>query len=652
MLNDMGMKAKLTGAFILMALLAAAVGAVGVVSVRRVDDIGTEVILNHALALPHITTYVDNMQQNRADFRELVMAETPEGRQRAADLLKSRTPIIDTALSEFRRLTGDADMEAIALLDQIHAAQDAYREQRGAIQDLAMAGDQAQAEGMLQGDRYRATEAALINAIGQLEKRKEDCLNALERKQHEIASGSYVFVCAVVVAAVAAALLLGMAIARDITRRLRHVVGCVANVAAGDLTVRVGRQARDEVGQLAGAVDAMAQDLGGVMRKVAETAMLVDGAARQVSSSSMSLAQISTEQASSAQQITASINEIAEQTRENARRAEEATALSGATSDGAARGTERMGEMLRAMEAISGKSESISAIIKVIDDIAFQTNILALNAAVEAARAGQHGKGFAVVAEEVRTLAARSAKAARETTEMIEGSGREVAQGTRVANDTAEALGAIVEGVSKTAALVAQISEASQDQSQGIGQVNIGVDQVSQAIQNTSSVAEETASASAELSRHAAALRDLIARFRTDGADGAPPPRTPTPTPMPPNGGGGGGGRAIDLGTGGSGGAGMGGSGGGRSIDLGSGGSGGVRGALPARLGLPGDRAFDLNGGADGGGGRAIDLNGGAYECGGDRAVDLNSGGAPPQAPAAPSAPRAIAGPPFGKYAA
>ncbi len=235
---------------------------------------------------------------------------------------------------------------------------------------------------------------------------------------------------------------------------------------------------------------------------------------KQISDSSIALSQGATEQASSVEELTASLEEISSQTKLNAENANQANGLAENAKLNAIQGNAQMKDMLKAMEEINESSANISKIIKVIDDIAFQTNMLALNAAVEAARAGQHGKGFAVVAEEVKNLAARSANAAKETTEMIEGSIKKSEGGTRIAKDTAEALNKIVNEIEKVANIVNNITVASNEQAAGIEQINQGIMQVSMVIQTNSATSEESAAASEELSSQAEILKEAVNKFK------------------------------------------------------------------------------------------------------------------------------------------
>jgi len=400
------------------------------------------------------------------------------------------------------------------------------------------------------GGRMTKTLAEMVQfTAGRLAARKME-INASEAQKNKIMIGT-------TLAAVAVGTLFSLVLSSDIGGGIRTAAAGIKHIAeTGDLTFVVPPEyleRKDEVGELAhsvhmmlsafrnvgkmakelagsdwrndveirGDMDTMNKDLSSMLvqvnktlREIDESVTQVATGASEVSIAAQSVSNGSQEAAASLEQITASMSEISSQTTANAESASQARNLAQAASQAATEGQNAMVKMTEAMMQITLNSNEIQEVITVIDGIAFQTNLLALNAAVEAARAGQHGKGFAVVAEEVRSLAARSAKAAKETSELIAKSGLEIARGGEVAARTADVLNAIVEQIQQTTELVANIAAASHKQAQGVNQVSIGLTQIDAVTQQNTASAEEAASATSEMSAMAANLQKLVAQFK------------------------------------------------------------------------------------------------------------------------------------------
>ncbi len=295
---------------------------------------------------------------------------------------------------------------------------------------------------------------------------------------------------------------------------LDEILEVMENLSKGDLTTEMQNSYKGDFDKIKQAANASIASLEDVLSQVNIATQEVSNGSQQVAVASQNLSEGASVQASSLEEISSSMQQIASQIKANAENSQAANSIAKQAMNAADKGNIEMANLLSAMKEIQDSSNEISKIIKVIDEIAFQTNLLALNAAVEAARAGIHGKGFAVVAEEVRNLAARSAKAAKETGQMIENAVQKSSAGSSMSKQTAEILEKIVGDVAKVTDIVGEIAAASNEQAQGVSQINIGLSQVDQVTQENTASAEESAAASEELSGQADNLKSMMKRFR------------------------------------------------------------------------------------------------------------------------------------------
>ncbi|QAT41743.1 methyl-accepting chemotaxis protein [Aminipila luticellarii] len=286
--------------------------------------------------------------------------------------------------------------------------------------------------------------------------------------------------------------------------------------ARGDFRVKLVNDYTGEFKKLKNALVNVSNMQKQVLGEIKESSNLINSHAEQMASGAAVISQGATEQASAVEELSAEINEIHTAMNHTAGKANEAGEKSEKAAGEVKNGNEKMKDLLIAMNEISASSKQIENIIKVIDDIAFQTNILALNAAVEAARAGSAGKGFAVVADEVRNLAGKSAEAAKQTTELIENSIAAIDKGTVLANDTGKTLSEIVNSTNQASALISEIAQMSQDGAQSVSQVKLGIEQISTVVQQNAGSSQESAANSEELAAQVEKLDTLVGRFKVD----------------------------------------------------------------------------------------------------------------------------------------
>ncbi len=419
-----------------------------------------------------------------------------------------------------------------ALLAELASATSGYRAAFDKAVDLASSDQIDAAREAIQGalrteqDRYFKT----IDKLVEMERDQSRAI-ALDAKRDSLNASNAMLMLAALAAAI------GVLVAWSITRRVKgqlggepaHAAEIAQQVAQGQLAMRIDLRPGDTTSVMA-AMESMRRSLSGVVSQVRQSSESIATGARQIAMGNADLSQRTEEQASNLQQTAASMEEIGSTIHQNSETVRTATQMAHAASQTAARGGDVVSNVVSTMQEITTSSRRIGDIIGVIDGIAFQTNILALNAAVEAARAGEQGRGFAVVAGEVRSLAQRSAEAAKEIKQLIGASVDRVEAGAQLVNEAGTTMEELVQQARRVADLIAEIGAAAQEQEQGIAQVSGAVNQLDQVTQQNAALVEESAAAADSLNVQAARLVELVKVFVIDHAEAA---QAPASAPAP-----------------------------------------------------------------------------------------------------------------------
>jgi methyl-accepting chemotaxis protein len=508
-----------TGFALLIAML------VGIAALAYLRFSTAEAALNEAIGnrypkLLQLWQLEGHVQENAIQARNLILAADEKLAAQARERMEDTTKHVMDILAALD--VSVATPEGKAFLARMKAARTVYLEDVGRLRELAGSGKAAQAAQLLR-ERVPVSQGAYVSAIREFsDHEKAKMQHGSDAAQHALEAAKRIMIGAALLGAALGAAAAWL-ITRSITVPIGEAVRVAQTVAAGDLTSRIDTKRRDETGQLMAALGQMNAQLCNIVAQVRQGTDNVATASRQIAIGNADLSERTEAQAGSLEETVSSMEELTAAVGRNAENARLANDMASGASDAVKAGGTVVAKVVETMAQIDASSRRITEIIGTIDGIAFQTNILALNAAVEAARAGEQGKGFAVVATEVRSLAQRSAEAARQIKGLIGDSVDKVDAGSKLVAEAGATMDGVMESVQRVSAIMAEITGASRDQSAEIENLGAALSQMDQTAQQNAALVEEAAAASASLQDEAANLARLVGAFRVGDVPTARP---------------------------------------------------------------------------------------------------------------------------------
>ncbi|MDR3004508.1 MAG: methyl-accepting chemotaxis protein [Acidovorax sp.] len=509
--QNLKLTSKLLLSFCVVLALTLAVGLLSIVQLDRVNQTGTELARQW---LPATRTTLDvkyQLQRYRAIELQHVLATTDEDMSGYEKNMQEQWTSLLAGLEQQKKFLNSPEDQAM----QAKVSQELQLYAKVHEQVVALSRQQRneEATALLRGEGLNLSRS-IFEQLDTLTAHVDAGAKAADALGDDIYANSRNLIWAIVIVSMLAGMGLALLVARAIARPLGRAVELAQAVAAGDLSHRIEATSRDETGQLLQALKQMNDSLVQIVGRIHQGSDSIATASQQIASGNQDLSSRTEQQASSLEETAASLEELTSTVQQNASNSRTANQLAASASQVAVRGGEAVNQVVDTMTAINTSSRKIVDIIGVIDGIAFQTNILALNAAVEAARAGEQGRGFAVVAGEVRTLAQRSAEAAKEIKQLIDDSVHKVEQGNSQVAAAGQTMGEIVESVRRVADIMGEISAASDEQTSGIEQINQAVTQMDQVTQQNAALVEESAAAASSLQEQARQLTQTVRVFK------------------------------------------------------------------------------------------------------------------------------------------